>query len=86
MSVQDGPSLAPGGKGLGVLRRAHWCILLIEDEAKKVGVLVAGEDDFFVGKYIDRSGILRGQKRGDDGILETALRVLIVQCFDENLA
>jgi hypothetical protein len=39
-----------GGKRLDVLRRAHGFILLTEDEAIEVGVLVAGEDDFFVGE------------------------------------
>ena len=39
-----------GREGLGFCRRAHRLILLIVDEAEEVGGLVAGEDDFFVGK------------------------------------
>ena len=38
------------GEWFGFCRRAYRFILLIEDEAEEVGLLVSREDDFLVGK------------------------------------
>lgn len=43
---------------------------LIEDKTEQVGLLVPGEEYFPIRKQVDRPGVLRGQERRHQGVLE----------------